>query len=77
MLVYWPLEGCVTTFDSAAVSSGNDIGSSCIVTSKEENFKGRIAAKGNKKYVQLFVQYRNSEMEQLEDDFVAGKWIKT
>ena len=48
MLVYWPLEGSVTSVDSAAVSSGNDIGNNCIVTIKEEHLEGIIAAKGNK-----------------------------
>ena len=46
--MYWPLESSVTSIDSIAVSGGKDIGSNCIVTIKDENLEGKIAAKGNK-----------------------------
>ena len=48
MLVYWLLEGSVTSIDSTAVSSGKDTGCNCIATIKDENLEGRIAAKGTK-----------------------------
>ena len=51
MLVYWPLEGSVTSVDSTAVSGGNDIGSNCNVTTKDETLEGRIAAKGTKQHL--------------------------
>ena len=71
--MYWPLEGSVTTVDSAAISSGNDIGSSCFVTIKKEKFEGRIAAKGNKNMCNYLCNIRRGsklEMEQCEDDLL-------
>ena len=77
--MYWPLEGSVTSTESTAVSSGKDIGNNCIVTIKDENLEGRIGAKGTKTCRTLYglsIQTATkSEMQKLEDNFVAGSWI--
>ena len=76
MLVYWPREGSVISDDSTAVCGGKDIGSNCIVTMKDA---GRIAAKGNKTCRTLYglnIQTgTKSDMQQPEDNAVAGSWI--
>ena len=79
MFLYWPLEGSVTSTDSTAVSGGKDIVSNCIVTIKDENLEGRIAPKGTKTCRTLYGLNipigTKSQMQQLEDNFVAGSWI--
>ena len=79
MLMYSPLQGSITSIDTIAVSGGNDIGSKRIVTVKDEKIEEGTAAKGNKACRTLYglnIQTgTKSEMQQLDDNFVAGSWI--
>ena len=46
MLVYWPLEGSVTTISTTNISSGKDVGEECMVELRNKKYTGIIAAKG-------------------------------
>ena len=46
MLVFWPLEGSVTTVSTTNTSSGKEVGEECQVQLRAKQYTGTVAAKG-------------------------------